>query len=90
MLDQKDLRRAFFIPARRSVRPMADASCPVIEQENVRVGQTLAWRRPSIAGVSAAWSALVMGTRMESPDLKRRAVGTNGIGLRVISPMGTA
>ncbi len=41
VLDQRDLRRAFFIPARRFVRPMADASCPVIEQENVRIGQTL-------------------------------------------------
>src|SRR5437763_2764447 len=42
VLDQRDLRRAFFIPAPRFVRPMADASCPVIEQENVRIGQTLA------------------------------------------------
>ena len=37
---------------------------------------TLAWRRPSTAGVSAAWSTLVMGTRIQSPDLKRRAFGT--------------
>jgi len=51
---------------------------------------TLARRRPSIAGVSAAWSTLAMGTRMQWPDLKRRAFGTNGIGLRVISAMGTA
>src|SRR5437660_1518648 len=29
VLDQRDFRRAFFIPARRFVRPMADASCPV-------------------------------------------------------------
>src|SRR5256885_10610354 len=42
VLVQRDCRRGFFIPARRSVRPMADASCPVSEQENVRVGQTLA------------------------------------------------
>ena len=41
VLDQRDFRRAFFIPARRFVRPMADASYPVIEQENVRIGQTL-------------------------------------------------
>jgi len=27
VLDQRDSRRAFFIPGRRSVRPMADASC---------------------------------------------------------------
>ena len=27
VLDQRDSRRALFIPARRSVRPMADASC---------------------------------------------------------------
>jgi len=37
---------------------------------------TLAGRRPSIAGVSAAWSTLAMGTRMQWPDLKRRAFGT--------------
>src|SRR6266513_3692456 len=41
VLDQRDFRRAFFIPARRSVRPMVDESCSAIEQENVRIGQTL-------------------------------------------------
>jgi len=83
VFDQRDLRRVFFIPAPRFVRPMADASCPVIEQENVRIGQTLAgsavsaptmtgwclvhwcrrWCGGGIAGVSPAWSTLVMGTR---------------------------
>src|SRR5438045_7969755 len=83
VLVQRDCRRGFFIPARRSVRLMADASCPVSEQENVRVGQTLAgsavaaatmtgwclvhwcrrWCGGGIAGVSPAWSTLVMGTR---------------------------
>jgi len=51
---------------------------------------TLAWRRPGIAGVSAAWSTLVIGTRMQWRDLKRRAFGTKRIRLRVSSPMGTA